>query len=145
MVFDSSVPLPGNDWTDAHFAQGFSRRDSSVNFWTLIQFGYGQVIVFDGAYVNDLTDERVITVPFHCPSGKVLVEGPEENTTNDLVVESGWNLLTSAQSFDHKRQQLRICLFFEKIDYAADRSLIVLKDDQLNPSYPLVETSEIAI
>src|SRR6185295_10740927 len=78
MVYDQSVQLPGCDWTDDHFAQGFARRESVVNFNALLEFGYADVEISFEPYQPKQEDERVIAVPFHVMSGKVVVEGPEE-------------------------------------------------------------------
>src|SRR5689334_1078334 len=79
MVYDLSVQLPGCDWMDEHTAQGFARRDSVVNFNTLLEFGYTDVTVSREAYQPQQEYQRVIAVPFHVTSGKVVVEGPEES------------------------------------------------------------------
>jgi hypothetical protein len=71
LVYDASVRLPGCDWTDEHSAQGFARRESTVNFSTLLEFGLADVAVIHGAYRPTEEYERVIE-GLKCPSGSRL-------------------------------------------------------------------------
>jgi hypothetical protein len=64
MVFDRSVKLPGLDWTDAHFSQGFARRESVVCVRALDEFGNATVRVRIGPYAPSDLYARVIAVPF---------------------------------------------------------------------------------
>jgi len=78
MVYDQSVRLPGCDWTDVHTAQGFARRESAVNFSTLLEFGYADVTVTRSTYEPRTKYWRAIAVPFLVTSGTVIVAGPDE-------------------------------------------------------------------
>ena len=78
MVFDAAVSAPGCLWTDIHNAQGFARRESTVSFATLVEFGYADVFYHEGHFQSEKTYERAIAVPFAVVSGKVVVAGPEE-------------------------------------------------------------------
>jgi hypothetical protein len=69
MVYDQSVRLPGCAWTDAHSAQGFARRESVVNFNTVLEFGCADVSISRGAYQPRGEHDRVIAVPFLVTSG----------------------------------------------------------------------------
>lgn len=144
LVYDGDVKLPGNNWIETHSNQGFARRNSSVNFATLFQFGHAEIQVFDGDYVTDQADERVIKVPFHAASGKVLIEGPEENQANSIAIEPGHYLLTAAQQANYDDETLLIRLYFQRTEIPATQSEIILKDEQLNPPDQLLETAEIA-
>jgi hypothetical protein len=144
LIYDSDVDLPGNEWTETNSNQGFARRASSVNFGTLFQFGYAQVQVFKNDYLPNKDDERVIKVPFYSPSGKVIIEGPEENAKNSVIIEPGHYLLTAAQQAEYDEESLLIRLFFSKVETPATKTEIIIKDEQLNPPRELLETSEIA-
>lgn len=144
LIYDSDVDLPGNEWTETNSNQGFARRDSSVNFGTLFQFGYAQVQVFKDDYLFNKDDERVIKVPFYSPSGKVFIEGPEENEKHSVIIEPGHYLLTAAQQARDDDESLFIRVFFCKVEIPAMRSEILIKDEQLNPPHELSETSGIA-
>lgn len=143
-VYDSDVRLPGNESTDDHFNQGFARRDSSVNFRTLLEFGLATVRIFDDDYIYDETDERVIRVPFDCPSGRVFVEGPEENQPHAIIIEPSHYQLTAAQQANYDDESLFIRLYFFKVETPLVKSEILIKDEQLNPPSELLETAEIA-
>ena len=69
-VFNSELENPFNDWTDQHVLQGFSWREESVSFKTLIDAGPMTVEVRKSAELPILDGIRAITVPFYCPTGK---------------------------------------------------------------------------
>ena len=79
LVFDRSVATrPGLDWTEVHSKQGFARREKTVSFGTLLEFGHAEVAVHLGPYKPTNNHERVIEVPLEVPSGEVVIGGPEE-------------------------------------------------------------------
>lgn len=149
MIFDSSVKLPGLDWTDVHFAQGFARRESSVSVRTLIEFGKCHVTTLLGPPVGPPVGplekyERVVAVPFLSPSGKVLVEGPEESETERIaVIAPGHYRLVLAQArVDEESEELH--LFFEKLERPLERSELIRADSDLAPPIHLLESAEVA-
>jgi hypothetical protein len=144
MVFDKEVKSPGNDWTDDHVRQGFARRDSSVNFGTLLEFGDAKVQVFKAPYAPDENDERVIAVPFFCSSGEVLIEGPEEDSRDPVRIEPGHFVLTVAQQVNQEDERLFIRLYFSSVESQTVHSQIIVADEQLTLPHQLLETSEIA-
>src|SRR5215813_10398058 len=85
MVFDASVRLSGCDWIPEHSAQGFARRESTVNFNTLLEFGLADVAVIHGVYRQREDYERVIEVPFRVTSRRVIVGGPEETEDKRVI------------------------------------------------------------
>ena len=98
MVYDQDVQLPGCAWSEEHSAQGFARRESAVNFRTLLEFGYADVAFSRTTYELQPEYERVIAVPFTVTSGKVIVEGPEEiGTERSLILSAGSYRLVAAQ------------------------------------------------
>ncbi|MBS1792803.1 MAG: hypothetical protein JSS81_03055 [Acidobacteria bacterium] len=141
MIFDTSVKLPGNDWTDEHIRQGFARRPSSINFSTLIDFGTANVIVYKGSYILDNSDERVIAVPFLCVSGKVRIEGPEEISPRIVKIEQGNYKLTVAQTVNRATEIIKV--YFNKLDTPLERSEIIVSDEELSTVTQIVETAEI--
>jgi hypothetical protein len=143
MVYDDSVLLPGCDWTKAHLAQGFARRESVVNFNTLLEWGQADVAVSIGVYEPQAEYQRVIAVPFRVTSGKVIVHGPEETVPRSLSLAPGDYRLVAAQYVSGDDEEV-IDLWFEPRGIAAERSSILVADAALNPSVPLVETSKIA-
>ena len=144
MVFDSSVQLPGCDWTEAHVAQGFARRESAVNFSTLLQFGYAAVGVSRGIYEPQHEYERVIAVPFRSTSGKVNVEGPEESPSERSfeLLPGHYRLVAAQYVVGDDDEVVNLC--FEPLVEALDRSTILVADATLNPPTPLVEIAKIA-
>lgn len=145
MVYDQSVRLPGCAWTDEHSAQGFARRESTVNFNTPLEFGYANVSVSHGSYQpSDEEYDRVIAVPFLVTSGTVVVEGPEEtNPARSIALPRGCYRLVAAQRVTGNQEEI-IDLFFESLMNPLDRSTILVADDALNPPTTLLETAEIA-
>ena len=139
VVYDSWVDLPGNDWSETHFNQGFSRTASSVSFRTLLDFGCAQVQVFDEQYETDESDVRVIEVPFFTGSGKVFVEGPEENSPNAVQIQPGLYTLTAAQRANFGDDTLSVRLYFSRIGATSGKSRIIVRDAELDPPEHLLE------
>jgi hypothetical protein len=75
LVYDSSVEVPKCEWTEAHTLQGFARRKSVACVGTLLPGGQAEATVFLGSYKAQLDYERVIALPFHSPTGKIIVRG----------------------------------------------------------------------
>jgi Competence protein J (ComJ) len=153
MVYDQSVRLPGCDWTDERVAQGFVRRESTVSFGTLLDFGFAYVAVAS-AYESREEYERVIAVPFLVMSGKVNVEGPEHTVDieRSIALAPGNYRLVAAQRVIRDEEEAdaaivysrkAIDLFFEPLAQPLERSAILVADDALKPPTPLVETAGI--
>lgn len=144
MVYDQSVDLPGCAWTEAHSAQGFACRESSVNVGVLLEFGDADVLVYRSAYQPEGEYDRVIAVPFLVTSGKVMVDGPEEfDVERSFALPSGNYRLVVAQRVIGDEEE-SIDLFFEPLAQPLDRSCILVADEMLNPLQQLIETAGIA-
>lgn len=144
MVYDQNVRLPGCDWTERHTAQGFARRESTVNFNTPLEFGYADVAVSQSAYEPREEYKRVIAVPFCVTSGTVIVEGPEETKPErNFALRVGNYRLVAAQRVIGDEEEA-IDLFFEPLAKPLERSAILVADEALNPLTTLIETAGIA-
>lgn len=142
MVCDASAPLFGL-WTEQHSNQCFCRLESAVSFLTIIpEFGEATTRVFLGSYVVNEQDVRVITVPFHCPSGRVLVSGPEWDG-EEIKLSPGHYRLYAAQRFLNDEKQV-IDLYFEPLSQPATHSEVVKADDELVFGRTFLETADIA-
>jgi len=144
MVYDKEVELPGCAWTEEHSAQGFARRESVVNFNTLFEFGYADVAVSVGAYEPQPGYERVVAVPFIVTSGKVIVDGPDETDVERSFTLSSGNYRLVAAQYVKSDEEECIDLIFEPLTEALEHSAVLVADDMLNPSTPLLETARIA-
>lgn len=145
MVFDQDVKLPGCDWTDEHFAQGFARRESTACIRALGEFGQADVRAGTGPYVAKDEYVRVIAVPFAVESGVVVVEGPEEmETERTIKLPPGNYRLVVAQAMGVGEEEEAIDLFFERVPQPVPRSEILVRDDELDPPTPLIETAAVA-
>lgn len=144
MVFDQSVKLPGCDWTDKHFAQGFARRESTACIRALSEFGQADVRASTTPYVAKDDYARVIAVPFAVESGVVVVEGPEEmGTERTIKLPPGNYRLVAAQAMASEGEEA-IDLFFERVPQVVSSSEILVLDDELDPPTPLIETAAVA-
>jgi hypothetical protein len=142
------VSLPGSLWTDTHVRQGFARRDRVVSFGTVLEAGRAVLKVHLGSYGPSEGHERVVTVPFSTPSGKVMIDGPEEFRGRHVVLESGHYRLTAAQQvigeeFVDEFQEL-IELYFESVPKPVSASEILVADPLLDPPAVLLEEAEVA-
>ncbi len=143
LVYDSSVSSPGCIWTDTHVGQGFARRESVVCFSTILEFGNARLSVCLGPYSKSTNHERVISTPFNAPTGKVLIEGPEESNTNrHIELEPGCYKVTAAQKVVRGDEEIE--LYFEKVIKPEEHSMIIIADEELDPPDELLEHAEIA-
>ena len=144
MVYDESVRLPGCAWTDTHSAQGFARRESTVNFNTPLEFGYADVTVCNGSYQPHEQYVRVVAVPFLVSSGRVIVDGPEElKVQRRFDLAMGNYRLVAAQRITGDEEEA-VDLFFEPLEKPLDRSAVLIADSALNPPTNLLETAAVA-
>ena len=144
MVYDQSVQLPGCAWTDRHSAQGFARRNSTVNFGTPLEFGYADVTVSLVSYKPSKEYHRVIAVPFLITSGKVIVDGPEEtNVRRSVELPPGNYRLVAAQRITGDAEEI-VDLFFEPLANPLERSSVLVADGAIDQSVPPLETAGIA-
>jgi hypothetical protein len=144
MVFDRSVKLPGCAWTDAHFLQGFARRDQNVCFGTLSEFGHADLNVYLAPYETRDEYERVVEVPLKVLSTEIAISGPEEYPEKYVAqVTAGDYRLVSAQAT--VREDLEtIDLYLERLAFPLAGSRIIVADGALRPPSPLLETAEVA-
>jgi hypothetical protein len=145
-VYDQNIRLGGCAWTDEHTAQGFARRESIVNFGTLLEFGYADVVVRRSSYEPRDDYERVIAVPILITSGRVIVHGPEETETGrerNFALPPGHYRLVAAQRVTGDDEEA-IDLFFEPVTQPLEQSEVLVADDALDPPTPLIETAAIA-
>jgi hypothetical protein len=75
-VFRSELDEPFNDWTEAHWVQGFAWRPESVSFSTVHDGGMADVavVVVDDLEVQPQT-RRAVRVPFTVPDGCAIEVG----------------------------------------------------------------------
>lgn len=141
-VCDASTPLLGL-WTEQHSTQGFCRLESAIAFLTLIpEFGDATTKVFLGSYLEDERDMRVIAVPFHCASGKVLISSPEW-AGEELELPIGHYRLYAAQRFLNPIKQ-GVNLYFEPLSHSSPRSEVLKADGELDIGSVLLENADIA-
>lgn len=144
MVSDETIQFTGSAWTDAHYKQGFARRTSTVSFCTLLEFGHALIEVYLSPYIEKKSYERVIAVPFFSPSGRVVIEGPEDYpATHQLTLEPGHYRLIAAQQIISEDEE-QISLFFQPLQELHESSEILVADDELDPPDNLLEDAEIA-
>jgi hypothetical protein len=144
LVYDSSEKLPACAWTQSHFEQGFARRSNTVCIGTPLEFGRAIVRVFIGKFNDGGGYTRAIEVPFEVSSGQIAIGGPEDfEGEHRVALSSGHYRLVAAQSIlDDAHAALD--LFLEQMASPLAHSRVLVKDDEMNPANPLLETSEIA-
>jgi len=147
MVYDVSVDMPECEWTADHSNQGFARRQGTVCFAALLQWGSAHVDTFFGPYVPNDRHQRVIAVPFDTPTGRVIVQGMMEvYVAHTLFVPKGHYTLYAAQELvDEDEGQENICLFFHRLAEPAASSAIIKADATLVPPDRLLEDAKAII
>lgn len=143
-VFDREIRTAACEWTEAHVRQGFARKEDSVAFSTLDEFGSAEITVSLGRFAYSEAVVRAIEVPFFVRSERVYVGGPEDvshDAGRILTLARGHYALTASQRFECADQDaLAIALFFERLDEPRTRSTILVADDGLaQRPEPLIE------
>jgi hypothetical protein len=143
VVYDSVRPLPQPVLgTEAHARQGFSRLPDQVLFRTIAEFGHANVTVSVGPFADRETYERVIEVPFHASSGRVLLEAPEDSSFPALSLAPGpYRLVMAQQLLDDENEIMDF--FFEPLPETLDKSRVLRADPGLDPPKQLLETVDI--
>jgi hypothetical protein len=83
-----------------------------VNFRALLEFGLADVAVRLASYQPQQQYERVVAVPFHVTSGRVVVDGPEESRVErgmDLP-QGHYRLVAASGSAETMRRELTFIL-----------------------------------
>lgn len=117
-VFDPCIDNPFNAWKQAHVNQGFSWRNHSVSFKTLIETGAHTVRIERGEIDEEIyeSSKRTIRVPFEVKTGFVEIGGVLGSET--VAMPPGLYMLEA--------------LFFEPINEANASTLLrfVATDDR---------------
>lgn len=142
-VFRAALHNPFNDWTLAHFAQGFSWRPGSVSFATLQECGPIDIEVVRSTYsMADRAAARSIAVPFEVDaSGSVEVASIGDGVA--LRIPAGSYRLV----FEHGVVQdgkMWCRLWFEPTHDANCEAVVLKADEALHPSLPLLMEADPA-
>lgn len=140
-VFDSALEKPFNEWTDRHFAQGFTWRPRSVSFRTLDNVGLAAVMLEVKARGTLRPDTlRAIQVPFSVPSSGI-VEVASIGDSRQVQVSEGDYCLVYETGLDDKDE---MWCSFSFIEAKEVQSLILKNDGELHPLTPLLMQAEPA-
>jgi hypothetical protein len=133
-LFNRGFERPFNDWSEAHVKQGFSWRDGSVSFKTLIESGPVAVIFSIETEFSPGPDSvRAISVPFHC-NDKYGVEIATITEARAEAISPGFYQLVFETGFDGANSWCRLTAILE--GDAEPRVLVADRD--LDPRYPLL-------
>jgi hypothetical protein len=148
-VFDAGLEYQFNDWTDQHWAQGFSWRPGTVSFRTMNDWGGASLIkVLDDEKLVPTPDaQRAIVVPFSIgPAGTFTVATFTD--MQKLMLPSGNYALLFETGFGEKREEDDETPMWFKLTFVSSASRveprILVADSELSPKYPLLMTAEPA-
>jgi hypothetical protein len=143
LVYDVSVEVPECEWREAHFNQGFARRESTVCVGTILQYGQADATVFFGPFARQADYLRAIRIPFYSPTGKVIIRGMMElYVAHILFCPPGhYNLYVAQRITDEENDCEAIDLFFLQQEVSSSKSEIIIADDGLAPPPVLLETA----
>ena len=144
IVYDDGEALPACLWKQAHVNQGFARRESTVCFRTLLEFGLADLNVVIGCFNLDRAYERIIAVPVRVTTGRVMVEGPEEIKFRPPIALAAGNYRVVAAQLVKSETEEAIDVYFEALQQPLRQSQIILADEDLLVEGDLLETAEIA-
>ncbi|WP_394840666.1 NucA/NucB deoxyribonuclease domain-containing protein [Pendulispora brunnea] len=143
MIFDSGEKQPGSDWTDEHVQQGFIRRAHTVSFGTICEFGDAELRVFCRAFEHISNYDRAIEVPLHVVSGRISIEGPEEDERPGVDLAEGHYRITVAQRLV-KEEHEEIDVFIEPAAGPVEKSRILIADHGIAKRENLLEQGRVA-
>jgi hypothetical protein len=107
-VFASDLEQPFNDWTDQQVLKGFSWRENSVSFRTLVEEATHQIDVVTAINMPTIPKEaiRAIEVPFESPAnGKIEVASISDSIALSLPAGKyalRYELLGQDSNSDHR-------------------------------------------
>lgn len=135
LVYDVSVEAPECTWTEEHCKQGFARRECVACIGMMLQYGQADATVYFGPYLQQKDYQRVISLPFHSPTGKIVIQGMMEiYLSHILFCDKGHYKLYVAQWIrDDEEGREGVHLFFHLQENAATKSEIILADEGLSP------------
>lgn len=87
-VFLSSLTQPFNDWSDRSFSQGFTWRDGSASFRSLLEDGDHQINIFIDDPVPELAPNvvRAFKVPFETLDGYIEIASVSDSIPLEIPV-----------------------------------------------------------
>jgi hypothetical protein len=141
-LYDAAIPSPACIWTERHSKQGFARRDGVVAVGTVLEFGSAAVALVVDRPSNVQQYQRALAVPLHIRSGSLAIDGPEESPgVRKVPMATGFYRVTIGQNvLDDLREEVTIWL--ERSDIPFARSELLVVDENLDPSEPLLETAD---
>lgn len=139
-VFNAGLARPFNDWTDRHVRQGFSWREQSVSFRTLVEDGDVTVIFAVADIFRPAPGSvRTIGVPFRCRSAGSVEIATITDTQTVPLIPGGYRLVFET-GVGGGTQRCR----FTAIPGGGTAPSIEIADAGLAPSYPLLMTASAA-
>jgi hypothetical protein len=150
LIYDASVSKPCLEWTETHVDQGFARRTSALCLSMILDAGDADVTAYLGPYVPSPSHQRAVAVPFHSPTGRVIVEGMivEIYCARVLFVQPGHYRLTAAQQVvgDINDEEAEDCtiveLYFEPVKTPLSLSAVLKADAGMKPPPQLLEDAD---
>jgi Competence protein J (ComJ) len=133
-VFHSRIERPFNDWGKSHIKQGFSWREESVSFNTIIDSGKANLtVVLNGTVRFDCI--RAISVPFFVPVAGDVEIASIDNSLTLKVTPGTYDLIFEIQNVDIYKDMVGIRLLFN--DVSRPDAAILVADELLKPEFPL--------
>ncbi len=129
-IFLSSLSQPFNDWSDRNFSQGFSWRDGSASFRTLIEEGNHKINLFIDEPIPDIAENiiRAFKVPFETSDGNIEIASISDSTPLEIPAEKYSLQVEFLQLEDGEMAEINIRLNKGDSDFSilkADKELIV--------------------
>ena len=139
-IHDVLERAPGNDWTDDHVAQRFSRRSTACNVATLIEDGFADV----DAGSSELLEacERVVAVSIQTDGGAISIGGIDGRSEIIWKGRPGWVRVVLGQNLADGDSRLRMLLMAEE---AAREEPTYVREQGEAVKGPFVESAKVAL
>ena len=135
-VYDEAEQVPGNDWSDTHVEQHFSRRAESANISTILAEGVADLRPGTPELLD--TCNGVVAVSVLSRSGAVAISGCDPEDTVIWNGPPGWVRVTVGQKPGEREQHVTLVCLAEK---AVDEQATRVREDGEWMSGPFLETS----
>lgn len=109
----------------------------------MLQYGQADTTVYFGPYLQQENYQRVITLPFHSPTGKIIIQGMMQiYLAHILFCDKGHYKLYVAQWIADEEDECEgVHLFFDPQENPVTKSEIIIADEGLSPPAVLLESA----
>lgn len=135
-VFNSQLENPYNNWSTDYVKQGFSWRENSLSFNTILDSGTCHLTLYINTDFRPKNYIRAIAVPFTLTENGVIELGSMDNFFQLKLLSGSYEVVFAIEKVMTDVNQVDISLFINKS--VRTTAEILIQDDFLMPNSPLL-------